>query len=74
MAVIIEERLKKFFEGTQGMGLGTRDNNLTPAFTRGFGVVVIGKSTIKVFISKQNTDQTIKNLEDNKMVALVQAF
>lgn len=70
-AMQINEELKKFIQGINGMGLGTRDKDLTPSYNRGLAAKVSGNNTIKITIAKPTAAQAIKNLEENKMVSLV---
>ncbi len=72
-AMQINEELKKFIQGINGMGLGTRDKDLTPSYNRVLAAKVSGNNTIKITIAKQTAAQAIKNLGENKMVSLVMA-
>lgn len=72
-AMQINEDLKKFLQGVNGQGLGTRDKDLTPSYNRIIAAKASGNNTIKFTIAKQTAAQAIKNLRENKMVSLVQA-
>ena len=66
MPTIITPKLKSFIEGPQGIALGTRDNNLKPEYCRVLGAEVMENDIVKFFVAKLNSDQTIKNIDDNK--------
>jgi len=70
MPSIIPPKLKSFIEGPQGMSLGTRDLNLEPEYCRVLGAEVMENDIVKFFVAKLNSDQTIKNIDDNKLVSI----
>ena len=70
----INEDLKKFIEGANGMGLGTRDKDLKPTYSRVLAAKATGNNTIKFTIAKQTAGKVIENLKDNKKISLVQAY
>jgi hypothetical protein len=72
--MLINNDLKKFLEGGNGMGLGTRDKNLKPNYNRVVAAKVTGNNTITVTIAKKTAERALKNLDDNKMISLVVAY
>ncbi len=72
--MLINEELKKFIQGANGMGLGTRDKNLKPTYNRVLAAKASGNDSIKVIIAKQTAGNAIENLKDNKMISLVMAY
>ena len=70
MPSIITPKLKSFIEGPQGMALGTRDNNLKPEYCRVLGASVMENDIVKIFVAKLTSDQSIKNIDDNKLVCI----
>jgi len=73
MAFLISNQLKKFIDEPHGMAIGTRDADFTPTYARVLGAKLLDDSIIKVMIAKQTSELTLKNLENNKMIAFVQA-
>ena len=72
--MLINEDLKKFIQGANGMGLGTREKNLKPTYNRVLAAKASGNNTIKFTIAKQTAGKAIENLKNNKMISLVQAY
>ena len=70
MPSIIPPKLKSFIEGPQGMSLGTRDLNLEPEYCRVLGAVVMENDIVKIFVAKSSSNQSIKNIADNKLVSI----
>ena len=73
MAVLVSNKLKEFIDEPHGMAIGTRDADFTPTYARVLGAKLLDDSIIKVMIAKQTSEITLKNLENNKMIAFVQA-
>ena len=71
MSVVLSNQLKEFINETRAMGIGTRDAEFTPTFARVMGTKLLDDSIFKILIAKQTSELTLKNLEDNKMIALV---
>jgi len=72
--MVINKDLKEFIHGANGMSLGTRDKNLKPTNNRVLAAKATDKNTIKVTIAKKTAEKALKNLDDNKMISLVQAY
>ncbi len=70
MSSIITPKLKSFIEGPQGISLGTRDRNLKPEYCRVLGALVMENDIVKIFVAKLVSDQSIKNIDDNKLVSI----
>ena len=70
MPTIITPKLKSFIEGPQGMALRTRDSNLEPEYCRILGALVMENDIVKIFVAKSTSNQSIKNIEDNKLVSI----
>ena len=73
MPSIITPKLKSFIEGPRGMALGTRDRNLKPEYCRVLGALVMENDIVKIFVAKLVSDQSIKNIDDNKLVSITLA-
>jgi len=73
MPSIITPKLKSFIEEPQGISLGTRDRNLKPKYCRVLGAEVMENDIVKFFVAKLTSDQTIKNIDDNKLVSITLA-
>jgi len=71
MSILLSNQLKEFINETRAMGIGTRDAEFTPTFARVMGTKLLDDSIIKILIAKQTSELTLKNLEDNKMIAFV---
>jgi len=67
---IITPKLKSFIEGPQGMSLRTSDSNLEPEYCRVLGAVVMENDIVKIFVAKSSSNQSIKNIADNKLVSI----
>src|SRR4051812_16086349 len=63
-------KLKDFINGPQGMAMGTRDANLNPDYIKPVGAQAMGDGHVKIFIPKKNSDRTIENIKNNKLIAL----
>ena len=70
MPSIITPKLKSFIEGPRGMALGTRDRNLKPEYCRVLGALVMENDIVKIFVAKLVSEQSIKNIDDNKLVSI----
>jgi len=70
MPAIITPKLKSFIEGPRGMALGTRDRNLKPEYCRVLGALVMENDIVKIFVAKLVSEQSIKNIDDNKLVSI----
>ncbi len=53
------------------MALGTRDRNLKPEYCRVLGALVTENDIVKFFVAKLVSDQSIKNIDDNKLVSII---
>jgi len=52
------------------MALGTRDRNLKPEYCRVLGALVMENDIVKIFVAKLVSEQSIKNIDDNKLVSI----
>jgi len=52
------------------MALRTRDSNLEPEFCRVLGALVMENDIVKIFVAKSTSNQSIKNIADNKLVSI----
>jgi hypothetical protein len=68
---MLTSKLKSFIAGPCGMGMGTRDTNLIPDFTRVLGAVAIDENHVKFFIDEPTSSITLANMQDNQWIALV---
>jgi len=68
---MLTSKLKSFINLPAGMGLGTRDNNLTPDFSRVLGATAIDDNHIKLLIDEPTSQRSLANMRDNQWVALV---
>ncbi len=71
MSILLSNQMKEFINETRAMGIGTRDADFTPTFARVIGIKLLDDSIFKILIAKQTSELTLKNLEDNKMIAFV---
>lgn len=66
----LNSRLKDFINEPRGMGLGTRDADLTPEYSRVVGAQVVDDEHVRFFISGKTGTRAIENIKDNKMMAV----
>ena len=53
--------------------MGSAGIHFTPTYARVVGAKLLDDNIIKVIIAKETAELTLKNLEENKMIAFVQA-
>jgi hypothetical protein len=68
---MLTSKLKSFISLPGGMGLGTRDANLTPDFARVLGAMAVDDFHIKLFIDELSSTRSLANMRDNQWIAFV---
>jgi len=68
---MITQKLKEYLTLGLGMGMGTRDAELTPDFNRVLGGYAVDTEHVTLFIDEPSSWKTLENIRDNQMVSLV---
>jgi hypothetical protein len=65
------DKIRAFLKVTHAMGMGTRDAELKPEYSRVLGGQIIDDEHFMFFLDKASNSKALNNLEDNKMISLV---
>ena len=68
---MLTQKLKEYLTLGIGMGLGTRDAELTPDFERVLGGYAIDDDHVRIFIDEPTAWKALENIRDNQMMSLV---
>ena len=68
---MLTAKLKTCIETAQGMGMGTRDDNLVPDFSRVLGAKAIDDDHLRIFIDAPTSTTTLNNLKLNQVMSVV---
>jgi hypothetical protein len=68
---MITQKLKEYLTHGLGMGMGTRDAELTPDFNRVLGGYAVDDHHVAFFIDEPTSQKALANIRDNQMMSVV---